>query len=242
MKLWRAGMVLLAVALAGFTVEAAEVIGYVSKMQGEAEAISDGGTARELRPQSNVNLGDKIKTGRNAKLLIILRDGTEYRQGMNSVSVLDEYVFKPAKPEANKFRAKLDQGYFRVKTGRIPELNRDGFTLKTPRSVIAIRGSHVGVNVLDGFDHIFPFELSPGHEMLVNGRPLLQGNGLQVDDGGGTDPLEGDEFDAQGDENRQRTDPGGGGGRPPETPFPQQGFPDITNDDETQDEDDVTPS
>lgn len=89
---------------------------------------------------------------------------------------LDQYVYDPDNKSANTFGATLKKGIFRTITGKIPLINQDGFTVKTSRSTIGIRGCELGFQTGgDEDDQILIIEILPGRHIFVSTSSNPQG-------------------------------------------------------------------
>lgn len=160
-------------------VQAADSIGMVVAVQGNATATDSSGSARELAISSDIFLNDSIQTGPASRLQIMLNDDSLVAQGESSEMTIDEYVYNPAQASDNAFGAKLSKGLFRTVTGKITDLNPDRFVVKTARATIGIRGCDVACNALPGGDNIFVMAIPKGKKIFIESR--LGGQSLMVE-------------------------------------------------------------
>ncbi|MCU0858046.1 MAG: FecR domain-containing protein [Pontiellaceae bacterium] len=157
------------------SVRADESIGLVLSLEGAAVATDTNGTARVLELRAKIFLNDIITTGVKSKVEILFRDDTRFSQGENSEMTVDQYVYNPGKKDENKFGAKLKRGIFRTITGKIPLVNQDGFTVKTSRSTIGIRGCELGFFTGGGEDKILIITNAPGRQIVIGTPENPQG-------------------------------------------------------------------
>jgi len=150
--LWSALLMLLLLVGTGY---AAEPIGFIVGLQGDAVAVGQAGTERILELKSPIYANDTIRTSSGAKLQIIFNDDSLFSQGENTEVVIDRYVFNPSKKEENNFLLRILKGVARIVTGKITELNPDRFEVKTGRSTIGIRGCELGFDSGPSFDRIY---------------------------------------------------------------------------------------
>lgn len=114
-------------------------IGTFKEVQGEAwvgqpharqVAVSGGG----------VSTSDRLTTGKTGAATVTLKDGTVLTVGPNSSVSLSAYDFNSTTQEGN-FLLDLLQGSVRVITGLVGKANPDKFKVKTPTSVVGVRGT-----------------------------------------------------------------------------------------------------
>jgi hypothetical protein len=123
-----------------FSAEAAEntaPIGMVIEVYGEVRA-ENGANSIPLALKDALAVSDTIITGSDGRVKILLRDDTIITLGADSDLELQTFADTGESPQ---FNARLLKGAMRVITGRITEMNPDGFMLTTPHSTIGIRGT-----------------------------------------------------------------------------------------------------
>src|SRR5260221_3692083 len=86
---------LLYVALVAAPAAAATAIGKVDRVQGEALGTVDGATS-SLSLDVTVFAGEVVATGADARVALILEDGTTLTVGENASLTLDDFVYRPA--------------------------------------------------------------------------------------------------------------------------------------------------
>jgi hypothetical protein len=137
-----------AIAAAGWSPAAfgADLIGTVTRVQGAAFGVVDGGR-QALAADASVYLGEAIATGSNARLAVKLADGTALTLGENASLTLDAFVYDPA--GANSLHA-LVAGAFRYVSGALgPNATRTA-SLTTPAVTIGVRGTDFWGGPIDG--------------------------------------------------------------------------------------------
>ena len=147
MRISHLAFFLMLLAFTPLTALAAESIGSVSNSSGLAEIIRDGrtlpaGKGAELFAQ------DRVRTGDNGSLGIILRDDTTLSLGPRSEADLREFAFKP-KEKRFAFVARLVRGTFSYLSGVIGKLSPESIRLETPEATIAVRGTRLLIQVED---------------------------------------------------------------------------------------------
>lgn len=143
-----------ALLLAPLTAAAASVaaplnIGVASAVRGAVRAIAPGAAGRVVETGQPVYAHDKVTTGPEGKLQILLRDQTSFTIGADSEMELDEFVFDPA-TNAGKVSAKIVKGAFRFVTGKVARRDPASMQVATPVGTIGIRGTMTAGTVSAG--------------------------------------------------------------------------------------------
>ena len=106
-------------------------------------------TTQPLQKGRRVNAGDTIVTGPNARVQLLLDDGTRIAIKQSSRFLIEELEMPadklgPAIGKGQQLRARfaLRQGGFRTMTGRISSRDRSAYRVSTPSAVIGIRGTN----------------------------------------------------------------------------------------------------
>ncbi len=115
-------------------------IGVASAVRGAVKAIAPGAAGRVVETGKPVYSHDKVTTGPEGKLQVLLLDQTSFTMGANSEMELDEFVFDPA-TNAGKVSAKIAKGAFRFVTGKVARRDPASMQVKTPVGTIGIRGT-----------------------------------------------------------------------------------------------------
>ena len=175
---------LIACALA-LAAAAADPIGSVIALQGQASAAGADGAGRALAMKAAVFTGDTLKTGPGSRVQILFSDDSLFSQGENSETVLDEYVYDPGAKEKNGFKARVGKGVFRTVTGKITELNPSRFQIQTGRSTIGIRGCGLAGQIGPNQDDFAIDFVSPGTEIIIFATQRGPGQPLRFNGPGG---------------------------------------------------------
>jgi len=123
-------------------------IGVASAVRGSVKAVAPGAAGRIVETGKAVYSHDKITTGPEGKLQILLLDQTSFTVGANSEMELDEFVFDPAN-NTGKVSAKITKGAFRFVTGKVARKDPGSMQVKTPVGTIGIRGTMTAGTVSD---------------------------------------------------------------------------------------------
>lgn len=135
-----AAFLLLPAAASAASVAAPVNIGVASAVRGAVKATAPGAAGRVVETGKPVYSHDKVTTGPEGKLQILLRDQTSFTIGANSELELDEFVFDP-NTNAGKISAKIAKGAFRFVTGKVARRDPSSMQVETPVGTIGIRGT-----------------------------------------------------------------------------------------------------
>lgn len=88
-------------------------------------------------------MGDGLSTGAESRLQVMLLDESAITVGPDAELTIDEFVYDPAKTNANALSASIAKGAFRLVTGAIARQNPEGTEINLPNAVLTIRGTTV---------------------------------------------------------------------------------------------------
>ncbi|MCC7049985.1 MAG: FecR domain-containing protein [Alphaproteobacteria bacterium] len=115
--------------------------GVTAAVRGRVEiAVAVGAVGREAKSGEPVYLGNRVKSGPESGLQILLLDQTTFTIGPDSELVIDEFVYDPAKG-SGKVTASVVKGVFRFVTGQVAKNNPADMLVKMPIGTIGIRGT-----------------------------------------------------------------------------------------------------
>jgi hypothetical protein len=136
-------------ALAAFfitSVSAAE-IGQIKVSNGQVTVERKG----ELRPGSvgtRLESSDVVRTGAAGSVGITMVDNSLLSAGPNSILSLDRFEFDPTSNQG-RFDAQLQKGSLAVISGRIAKQSPEAMTVRTPSTILGVRGTEFGVAAND---------------------------------------------------------------------------------------------
>jgi len=138
-------MMALAIGLAG-AAGAAE-IGQIKVAKGKVSIERNG---QVLPGDVGVRLqpSDVLKTGADGAVGITLSDNSLLSAGPNSILSLDRYVFDSTTNQG-QFDASLQKGSLAVISGRIAKQSPDAMKVRTPSSILGVRGTEFVVSADD---------------------------------------------------------------------------------------------
>lgn len=114
-------------------------MGSFKQVQGEIQWGHEPGRATPA-PGDALRQGDRVRTGQTGGASIVLKDGTVLTMGPNTTVDLSQFQFDSTTQSGN-FVLDLLQGSVRVVTGLLAKANPERFKVRTPTSVVGVRGT-----------------------------------------------------------------------------------------------------
>lgn len=151
-------------------------IGVAAAVRGKVAATAPGAAGRVVETGRPVYQNDKVTTGADSKLQILLLDESGFTVGPNSEMTLDEFVFDPATADG-KVAASVRKGSFRFVTGKVARKDGSKMKVATPVATIGIRGTMVGGSVGEGEATIVLLGPGQGNNADEKGGAITVGNG-----------------------------------------------------------------
>ncbi len=133
------------VALLAAPVSSAEDIGQV-KVTAGAVHIQRGAERLPATVGARVRASDTVVTGSDGSVGITFTDNTLLSAGPNSVLMLERYTFNSTTHDGN-FHARLNRGSLAIVSGKIAKQAPDAMVIKTPSSLLGVRGTEFLVKV-----------------------------------------------------------------------------------------------
>lgn len=120
-------------------------IGRVKASAGAA-AIQRGAALLPARPGLQLEAGDTLVTRGDGRISITFIDDTRFAVGPNSRIALSRYQYDRAR-QAGTSLTRVDRGSLAVVSGQIARSGRDAMTVRTPTSLLGVRGTRFVVRV-----------------------------------------------------------------------------------------------
>lgn len=140
-QLWLMALIVLSLPCA----QAAEQIGFVKLVTGDASVITEGKTAK-AKIGLPVYEGSLLKTTAGSSMGISFKDDTVMSFGPNTELLVDQYLFNPAQGKL-KLNAKLVRGSLNYVSGAIAKIQPEAVSVNTPVGTIGVRGTQFVVAV-----------------------------------------------------------------------------------------------
>lgn len=141
----RLGTMFLAVGTLALAQPAWAEIGRVKTSVG-AVSIKRNGVPVTVGPGAKLEQGDVLVTGKNGRLGIAFADNTRFAVGPNSRIVLSEFGYDRTR-QTGRFVTSVQRGSLGVVSGKIAKSGRDAMRVRTPTSMLGVRGTKFVVDV-----------------------------------------------------------------------------------------------
>jgi hypothetical protein len=122
---------------------------------------------RELLYTKSVYTNEVVHTGPHSSTGLLFLDKTRLQVGASSDVVLDRYVYDPGS-NIGTVAVNFSSGIFRFVTGKMK--NKDGYDLRTPSGVMAIRGTKLIIYVDEKGNTITYVEVGEGTAKSCGGK------------------------------------------------------------------------
>lgn len=130
---------------AGFAGTAQAEIGRIKRSMGAA-TIERGKAKLPAAIGGTVEQGDVLVTGRDGRVSITFADNSRFSAGPSSRIVLTEFRFDDT-THKGAFVTKVDRGSLAIISGQIAHETKDAMKVRTPTSLLGVRGTRFVVNV-----------------------------------------------------------------------------------------------
>jgi len=125
----------------------ADDIGRVKVTKGQV-SIERAGASLPAPVGARLQSADVVTTGSDGSIGITMNDDSLLSAGANSRLSLDRFVHDPSTNEG-RFNVSLNRGTLAVISGRIAKQSPDAMTVRTPASILGVRGTEFVVKVED---------------------------------------------------------------------------------------------
>jgi hypothetical protein len=140
---WILGAGILAVSAVAFAADVGEI-----KTVNGAAFVEREGARQPAKVGQQVRPSDRLVTGADGSVGVTFLDNTLVSAGPNSTLVIDTYRFDST-THAGKFDASLQRGSLAVISGKMVKQSPDAMRIRTPSSVLGVRGTEFVVKVAD---------------------------------------------------------------------------------------------
>lgn len=116
-----------------------ERVGTFKQMQGDI-FMGNEDVRTSPGPGTPLRQGDRVRTGDTGGASIVLKDGTVLTMGPNTTMDLTQFRFDSTTQDGS-FLLDLVQGSVRVVTGLMAKINPERFKVRTPTTLVGVRGT-----------------------------------------------------------------------------------------------------
>lgn len=142
---WAALCVLLAC-----SAQAAEPAGTIKVVKGSVSIERDG-KKMPATVGSQVEIADRVRTGKESSVGVTLRDNTLLSAGPHSLIVIDKFTYDQTTQDGS-MSIGIRKGTLSVASGKIAKRTPESVDFHTPTSVLGVRGTEFVVEVVGSSD------------------------------------------------------------------------------------------
>ena len=104
--------------------------------------------AQQLKPAPGLQLlaGDRLVTGKDGRMSLTFVDNTRFALGPNSSIAVSEFQYDKTRQKGS-FVTQVDRGSLAVSSGTIAKSDRDAMKVRTPNTLLGVRGTKFIVEV-----------------------------------------------------------------------------------------------
>ena len=121
------------------------VIGKVKILNGQV-SVARGSSKLPLKVGDAIYEHDLFETGADGSVGVTFTDNTSFSIGPNTKVAIDTYFFDPKNLKGN-MSAQIKKGTMMVRTGELTRQQPGSVKIKTPRTVLGVRGTTFVVSV-----------------------------------------------------------------------------------------------
>ena len=115
--------------------------------QSSGSALVERNTQRlKAAPGLQLLAGDRLVTGKDGRMSLTFIDNTRFAVGPNSRVSVSEFQYDRTRQKGS-FVTKVDRGSLAIVSGRIAKSDRDAMKVRTPNSLLGVRGTNFIVAV-----------------------------------------------------------------------------------------------
>ena len=115
--------------------------------------VSLAGQSGRPAPGDALREGDRLQTGRQSTVTVVLQDGTLLAVGPNSEMDLSQFQFNTTTQDGSAL-VNLLRGSVRVITGLMTKTQPERFQVRTPTAVVGVRGTDFIVEANPTVEHL----------------------------------------------------------------------------------------
>jgi hypothetical protein len=103
---------------------------------------------QQLKPAPGLQLlaGDRLVTGKDGRMSLTFVDNTRFAVGPNSRISVSEFQYDKTRQKGS-FVTQVDRGSLAVSSGKIAKSDRDAMKVRTPNTLLGVRGTKFIVEV-----------------------------------------------------------------------------------------------
>jgi hypothetical protein len=111
-----------------------------------AALVERGATQIPAKPGLQLNPGDRLVTGKDGRMSLSFIDNTRFSVGPNSRIAVNEFQYDRTRQKGT-FVTQVDRGSLAVVSGKIAKSGQDAMKVRTPNTLLGVRGTKFIVEV-----------------------------------------------------------------------------------------------
>lgn len=116
------------------------------KMATGAASIERNGKLTRAAPGVQLQQGDRLVTGKDGRISLTFLDNTRFAVGPNSRVSVSQFRYDRTRQQG-EFVTSVDRGSLAIVSGKIAKSKRDAMRMRTPTSLLGVRGTKFIVEV-----------------------------------------------------------------------------------------------
>ena len=118
------------------------------KQSSGTATIARGTQQLKASPGLPLQAGDKLVTGKDGRMSLTFVDNTRFAVGPNSSISVSQFQYDRTR-QKGAFVTQVDRGSLAVVSGKIAKSSRDAMKVRTPNTLLGVRGTKFIVEVPD---------------------------------------------------------------------------------------------
>lgn len=116
------------------------------KQSSGTAAVERGSQRLRTAPGLQLLAGDRLVTGKDGRISVTFVDNTRFAVGPNSRVSVSEFQYDRTRQQGT-FVTRVDRGSLAVVSGKIAKSKRDAMKVRTPNTLLGVRGTKFIVEV-----------------------------------------------------------------------------------------------
>lgn len=116
------------------------------KMASGTASIERNGKLTRATPGFQLEQGDRLVTGKDGRISLTFLDNTRFAVGPNSRVSVSQFRYDRTRQQG-EFVTSVDRGSLAIVSGKIAKSKRDAMRVRTPTSLLGVRGTKFIVEV-----------------------------------------------------------------------------------------------
>jgi hypothetical protein len=118
------------------------------KQSSGVASVQRGTQSLKASPGLQLLAGDRLVTGKDGRMSLTFIDNTRFAVGPNSQVSVSEFQYDRTRQKGS-FVTQVDRGSLAVVSGKVAKSDRDAMKVRTPNTLLGVRGTKFIVEVPD---------------------------------------------------------------------------------------------